>query len=255
VRSGNNNQGGGSRPPNSQHNNNKGKNSGDRCHWNNKGGGHNNKGGNKNNSTTFRQNDSSPRSMPNGIVYGGTDVSSSSTFCSPVLDTHYFSAGTNQSEGILGSHPNVISQICLAPGHSADTCPNRYHPRQQPVLPAYATFNSVDAGEQIWYPDSAAASHMTPNDGKLLTKSVFSGSSLVKVGNGTLLPIKHVGHSVLTTPIKPLRLSRFLHVPQLRHNLLSVRKLCRDNNCCVVFDSDSVLFKDKTTGEVLLQAS
>ena len=123
--------------------------------------------------------------MANGIVYGGTDVSSSSTFCSPVLDTHCFSAGTNQSEGILGYHPNVICQICHAPDHSTDTCRKRYHHHQQPVLPAYAISNFVDAGVQIWYPDSAAASTMTPDDGKLLTKTVYSRPSLVKIGNGT----------------------------------------------------------------------
>ena len=121
------------------------------------------------------------------------------------------------------------------------------------MLLAYATFNYVNADEQIWYPDSAAASHMTPDDSKLLIKSVYSGTSLVKVGNETLLPIKHTGHSVITILVKPLRLSRVLHVPQLSHNLLSVRQLCRDNNCCVVFDFDSVLFKDKATSNVLLQ--
>ena len=97
---------------------------------------------------------------------------------------------------------------------------------------------------------------MTPDDGKLLTKFVYSGTIPVKLGNGHLLPIKHVDHSVITTPVKPLRLSLTLHVPQLSHNLLSVRQLGRDNNCYVVFDSNSnfFFFKDKTTGEVLLQA-
>jgi len=51
-----------------------------------------------------------------------------------------------------------------------------------------------------------------------------------------------------------LYLSRVLHVPQLNHNFLSVRQLCRDNNYSVIFDSDFVRFKDNTTGEVLLQA-
>jgi len=71
------------------------------------------------------------------------------------------------------------------------------------VLPIYATFNFIDAGEQLWYPDFIAASHMTPNDGKLLSKSIYSGSSPVKVGNETLLPIKHIGQSYVATPFKP----------------------------------------------------
>jgi len=47
--------------------------------------------------------------------------------------------------------------------------------------------------EQVWFPDSAAASHMTPEDGKLLCKSPYSGSSQVLFGNGTLLPISLFG--------------------------------------------------------------
>lgn len=45
------------------------------------------------------------------------------------------------------------------------------------------------------------------------------------------------------------------HVHQLRHNLLSVKLLCHDNNCHVIFNANSVSIKDNTMGEVLLQAS
>jgi len=96
---------------------------------------------------------------------------------------------------------------------------------------------------------------MTPEDSKLLCKSPYSGSSQVKVGNGTLLPISQVGMIKLPTSSRPLTLKKnVFHVPQLRHNLLSVRQLCRDNNCSVVFNASCLCVKDKTTGEVLLQA-
>jgi len=75
------------------------------------------------------------------------------------------------------------------------------------MLPAYTTLRSVDAGGQLWYPDFAATSHMTPDDGKLLSKSVYSGLSLVKIGNGTLVPIKHIGHSSISTLVKSLCLT------------------------------------------------
>lgn len=123
------------------------------------------------------------------------------------------------------------------------------------MLPAYATFNPVSVDEQVWYPDSAAASHMTPDDGKSLSKSTYSGNAHVKVGNGTLLPIEHVGNAEISTSTRPLRLRNVLHVPKLQHNLLSVKQLCRDNNCSVLFDSSCVRVQDKTTGDVLLQAS
>ena len=122
------------------------------------------------------------------------------------------------------------------------------------MLLAYATFDSIDASEQIWYLDSAASSHITPDDGKLLIKTPYSSSSLVKVGNRTLLPIKHVDHSTIATSTKPMHLRSVHHVPKLHHNLLSVRKLCSENNCSVVFYSNSVRVKDTTTGDILLQA-
>ena len=83
---------------------------------------------------------------------------------------------------------------------------------------------------------------MTPNNGKPLAKSAYSETSFVKVRNGTLLPIKHVGHSTVSTPVKQLHVSHVLHVTQLGHNLLFVKQLCLDNKCNVTFDFDSVRF-------------
>lgn len=50
-------------------------------------------------------------------------------------------------------------------------------------------------------------------------------------------------------------MSTVYHVPQLKHNLLFVKKLCDDNHVSVCFDSSSVCAKDKTLGEVLLRSS
>jgi len=93
---------------------------------------------------------------------------------------------------------------------------------------------------------------MTLDKGKLVIKCVYFGASLVKVGNKTLLPIKHVGHITVSTVVKPLRLTCVLHIPQLSHDLLFVRQLYCDNNCCVIFDYDSIRFKHNITGDILL---
>jgi len=231
--------------------NGKGKSNGDRHNWNNKGGGHNNMGGNMNNNTW--QNDTISRSVSTATVFGSSVVSSLSTDRTSTSDANFLVAGTNQFEVILRSYPNTICQICHALAHSADAYPNCYHRRQQPVLPTYATISSVIADEQVWYPDSGASFHMTHDDGELLTISPYSGTSLVKVGNGTLLPISHVGHSFFFTLVKPLYLPCVLYVTQLCHNLLSIRQLYSGNNCSVVFYSKSVRFKDNITGDVLLQ--
>jgi len=74
---------------------------------------------------------------------------------------------------------NTVCQMCYAIGHSANTCPNCYHPHQQSVLRAYAMISFVDAGEQVWYLDSSAVSRMTPNDDMLLINLVLSKFGMV----------------------------------------------------------------------------
>ena len=96
---------------------------------------------------------------------------------------------------------------------------------------------------------------MTPDERNLLSESVYTGLDCVWVGNGYLLPIKHVGSRYVSTVAQPLVLTNILHVLKSKHNLLSVKQLCQDNNCIVVFDDPSVCVKDKTLGRSLLHAS
>ena len=114
--------------------------------------------------------------MPIGSAYGNTIFSWSSIQCSSPSCTNHVSAGYNSFEGVLGSHPNAVCHICFAPGHTAVGCPQRYTPSQPHSVPAFATFNAINANESVWYPDSATASHMTPMEGNLLSKSIYTGS-------------------------------------------------------------------------------
>jgi len=107
----------------------------------------------------------------------------------------------------------------------------------------------------VGYLDSAAASHMTSSEGNFLSKSPYNGNDRIPVRNDTLLPVTHVGSLNIVTAHKPLILNRVLHVPALKHNLLSIKQLCQDNSCIVVFDASSFCVKDKISGKVLLYAS
>ena len=49
------------------------------------------------------------------------------------------------------------------------------------------------------------------------------GTDRVRVRNGSLLPIKHVGSLNISTASQPLVLNNVLHVPSLKHNLLSAK--------------------------------
>jgi len=96
---------------------------------------------------------------------------------------------------------------------------------------------------------------MTPTEGILLSKTLYAGNDRVRVGNGSHLPIKHMGSLNIPTVSKPHVLRNVLHVLALKYNLLSVKQLYHDNHCIVVFDDSSVCVKDKISGKVLLHAS
>lgn len=50
----------------------------------------------------------------------------------------------------------------------------------------------------------------------------------------------------------PIAHSGILHVPQLSHNLISIKILTTSNYCCILFDSNGYLIQDLTTHHPLL---
>jgi len=68
------------------------------------------------------------RNVTSGTIFCNAVGSLFGNARSPTPVTNLLSAGTNQTEKILGSHPNILCQICHTPGHSAPNYPNRYTP-------------------------------------------------------------------------------------------------------------------------------
>nr|GEV34340.1 ribonuclease H-like domain-containing protein [Tanacetum cinerariifolium] len=73
-----------------------------------------------------------------------------------------------------------------------------------------------------------------------------------QVGDGRFIPVTNSGHSVLSTPFRPLRLNNVLITPNIVKNLISVRQFVRDNSCTVEFDPFGFSVKDFITRWVLL---
>jgi len=102
--------------------------------------------------------------------------------------------------------------------------------------------------QETWYPDSGASAHMTPFEGNLVFKSPYTGNTKIMVGNGGLLSTSNIGDCYLPTPSRTLCLNYVFHVPSLKQNMLSIKCLCHDNNCQVLFDDPSISIQDKDTG-------
>ena len=83
----------------------------------------------------------------------------------------------------------------------------------------------------------------------------YQGSDQVSLGNGTGLPITHIGHSQLKASSHIFNLRKILHVPSMRTNLLSVNKFYRDNKCSFYFDATKFSIQDLSSGRTLYKGS
>lgn len=95
---------------------------------------------------------------------------------------------------------------------------------------------------------------MTNNEGIFSSKSVYSSVIQVKVADDATLPITHIGNITLNSISRPLKLNYVFHVPTLKFILISLEKLCQDNNCIVDHDKSLVCVKDHIRA-VLLRTS
>ncbi|KAI4302140.1 hypothetical protein MLD38_037924 [Melastoma candidum] len=141
-------------------------------------------------------------------------------------------------------------QICDKQGHVALSCHLRFNRSIIDVPEALASMSINEVADDMWYPDFGVTDHMTPSTDKLHNMRPYSGTNSICIGDGARLPIIGIGQMSQATPPKDLRL---VDVPQLRHHLLSVKRLCNDNDCSVSFDASSFIVKDRRIGNILLR--
>ena len=100
-----------------------------------------------------------------------------------------------------------------------------------------------------WLTDTGCSEHVTPDLSQLsLHQQPVAGNEIVTVGHGHELPVTHVGHGELKTSSHNFRLHNILRVPTLASNLLSVHKLCLQNNDFCYFDAYKFLIQDLPSG-------
>jgi hypothetical protein len=70
---------------------------------------------------------------------------------------------------------------------------------------------------------------------KMDTRIKYNGNFQVHIVNGSGLSIRHIGHSIISTPSRDLVLKDILHVPEAAKNLLSVHKFTSDNHASLEY--------------------
>jgi histone deacetylase 1/2 len=101
--------------------------------------------------------------------------------------------------------------------------------------------------------DTAAMDHLTGDLDRLNMQEPYTGHDHVHTTNGSGMRISHTGQSSLSTHTStPLHLKNVLYVPEVTRNLLSVKKLTRDNNVFVEFHPYDVFVKDRDSREIII---
>ena len=55
-----------------------------------------------------------------------------------------------------------------------------------------------------WYMDFGATHHFTPEFGQQQDPSTYKGDAQVMIDNGKHIGISHIGHVMISTPVKPV---------------------------------------------------
>ena len=103
------------------------------------------------------------------------------------------------------------------------------------------------------YVDSEATHHLTADIANLAVHSEYQEPDRVRMDNGTGLPIRSTGASLLYSHISSFVLKNLLHVSDITKNFLSVSQFTADNKVLLEFHPDSCFIKDLSTRKTLLR--
>jgi hypothetical protein len=149
--------------------------------------------------------------------------------------------------------PPATSPIQAAPPSSAQpgahfAVPTPTHAFHQTTLINALQDMSMHGG---WVADPGASTHMTNNQGILFNSRPTDSYAPVVLGNGSIVPMSHIGHSSFQSPTCSMHLNDVLVVPNLVKDLIFVRRFTTDNLLSMEFDPYGLSVKDYRTKEVL----
>ncbi|KAJ9568078.1 hypothetical protein OSB04_004044 [Centaurea solstitialis] len=157
-------------------------------------------------------------------------------------------------------------QFCFTKGHSLTSCyafKNKYphvtlpsltrnsHNHSHPHAHVMSTMNP----NPKWLFDSGASHHITNDLNALSLHSPYDGTDELVIGDGSSLTITHVGSLVIKFFNTSFILNNVLCVPSISKNIISISRLCIDNNILIEFFSFNFIIKDFQTKQILLRGT
>lgn len=136
----------------------------------------------------------------------------------------------------------VNCQICLKNGHSAIQCFNRHNEQRFPTQHSkgrnrYKGVRSNNShANAVWYPDTGASDHVIGEARNIQNSDTEPVARPVTVVKGKSLPISKFGRSNVYLGPRSVKLDNILYNSEFKKNLLSVNRLCIDNDVSLQFD-------------------
>lgn len=106
-----------------------------------------------------------------------------------------------------------------------------------------------------WLFDSGASFHATNDLNNLSIHAPYDGTEELVIGDGPCLQISHIGSVIIHTPNTPLILKNVLYVPLLSRSIISISRLCIDNQFLIEFYSFVFVIKELASKIPLFQGT
>lgn len=157
-----------------------------------------------------------------------------------------FSKGKNSKKKNSSKKKQRKCYICDSPTHLSKACPkneNKGTNKNAHANNAICAFLSgTETGSNVWYIDSGASNHMTPN-GNMLSKKQNSDIAHITAANNERIKVESVDSTTICADDGTIAVDRVLHVPGLAVNLLSVSKIVEHGNS-VLFNKEGCFIKN-----------
>jgi hypothetical protein len=115
--------------------------------------------------------------------------------------------------------------------------------------------NMTPPSQASWVVDFGTTSHMSSDNGIIPPLLPLPYPVYVTVGNGAQVPVRFYSNMHLCLPSSNFVVKRFLCLPSLIQNLISVRQFTHDNVVSIEFDPFVFPVKDLWAGHVIIRCN